>query len=333
MRIAVFDSKAYDEQALNNANREFGYELAFFGDRLGRTTVPLARGFDVVCPFVNDRIDADTIASLAAENVRLIALRCAGFNNVDLQAAERHGIRVVRVPAYSPEATAEHVFALLLTLVRKTHRAFNRVRDGNFSLDGLVGFTLHGKTFGVIGTGKIGQATLRIARGFGCRLLAYDLYPNAQLAAEIGFEYAALDDIFAQADILSLHAPLAANTHHLINAASLARMKRGVVMVNTSRGGLIDSQALLDALKEGHVGGVGLDVYEHEEGVFFEDLSGEALQDDVLARLTTFPNVMLTSHQGYLTEEALANIASTVLGTVAAFARGGELPNEVRTSA
>ncbi|WP_028453518.1 2-hydroxyacid dehydrogenase [Chitinilyticum aquatile] len=333
MRIAVFDSKPYDEQALNEANAAHGYELAFFGDRLSRSTVPLAAGFDVVCPFVNDRVDACTLEQLAQLGVKLVALRCAGFNNVDLAAAEKYGIRVVRVPAYSPEATAEHAFALLLTLTRKTHRAFNRVRDGNFSLDGLVGFTLHGKTFGVIGTGKIGQACIRIARGFGCRVLAYDLYPNAALAAELGFEYASLDEIFPQADILSLHAPLMANTHHLVNATSIARMKRGVVLINTSRGGLVDSQALLDALKDGQIGGVGMDVYEHEEGVFFEDLSGEALMDDILARLTTFPNVMITSHQGYLTTEALANIAGTVFGNVADFAAGKPLVNEVRAGA
>jgi D-lactate dehydrogenase len=329
MRIAVFDSKKYDKASLSQANLPHRHELVFFEDRLNIQTAALASGFEVVCPFVNDRVDAATLEQLAKLGVTLVALRCAGFNGVDLNAAAKYGISVTRVPAYSPEAVAEHVFALLLTLVRKTHRAYNRVRDGNFSLDGLVGFNLHGRTFGVIGAGKIGAATMSIAHGFGCRVLAFDRNPTAERAAEMGCEFVSLPELLAQSDIISLHTPLTPETKHLINANTLAGMKHGAVVINTSRGGLIDTNALLDALKSGQVGGVGLDVYEYEEGVFFEDLSGFALEDDTLARLTTFPNVMITSHQGFLTTEALENIAEAVLCEVSAFAHGKPLINPV----
>ncbi|GLS04167.1 lactate dehydrogenase [Chitiniphilus shinanonensis] len=328
MRIAVFDSKRYDRIALNDANHA-GHELEFFDDRLNKSTVPLAAGFDVVCPFVNDRVDEATLTELKRLGVGHVALRSAGYNGVDIAAAARLGIVVTRVPAYSPEAVAEHVFALLLTLVRKTHRAFNRVRDANFSLDGLVGFNLHGRTFGVVGAGKIGRAALDIANGFGMKLLAYDRTPDPALEQAVGCRFVPLPELLAQADIVSLHAPLFPETRHMISAESLATMKRGAVIINTSRGGLIDSSALLDALKSGQVGGVGLDVYEYEEGVFFEDLSGSAVQDDVLARLTTFPNVVITSHQGFLTDEALAAIAETVMQNVADFAAGKPLVNAV----
>ncbi len=329
MRIAVFDSKRYDRAALTKANTEFGHKLEFFEDRLNRSTVPLAAGFDAVCPFVNDRVDAATIEELARLGVKLITLRSAGFNSVDINAAAQHGIKVMRVPAYSPEGVAEHVFALLLTLVRRTHRAYVRVRDGNFSLEGLVGFNLHGRTFGVVGAGKIGIATLRIARGFGMKLLAYDRTPDNPYVTELGGENVSLEELLERADIVSLHTPLAAETHHMINADVLFRMKRGSVIINTSRGGLIDTESLLVALKAGQIGGVGLDVYEREEGIFFEDLSYTALQDDLLARLTTFPNVVITSHQGFLTEEALTNIAETVLANATTFEQGAPLVNEV----
>lgn len=333
MRIAIFDSKRYDRAALTQANKTFGHKLEFFEDRLSRATVPLAAGFDGVCPFVNDRVDAATIEELARLGVKLITLRSAGFNSVDVAAAAANGIKVMRVPAYSPEGVAEHVFALLLTLVRRTHRAYVRVRDGNFSLDGLVGFNLHGRTFGVVGAGKIGIATLHIARGFGMKLLAYDRSTDNPHVTELGGENVSLEELFERADIISLHAPLTPETHHMINAAALFRMKRGAVIINTSRGGLIDTEALLVALKSGQIGGVGLDVYEREEGVFFEDLSYMALQDDLLARLTTFPNVVITSHQGFLTEEALANIAQTVLANATTFERGEPLVNEVLPNA
>lgn len=330
MRIAVFDTHPYDERALTEANGAGEHELEFFEERLHSKTADLAQGFDAVCPFVNCRLGERVLGKLASFGVKLVVLRAAGYNGIDIAAAERLGIAVARVPAYSPEAVAEHNFALILTLVRKTHRAFNRVREQNFSLDGLEGFNLHGRTYGALGAGRIGQCALRIAKGFGCRLLAYDPYENPAAAADIGFTYAPLEQVVAESDVLSLHLPLTEQSHHLINAAAIARMKRGVVIANTSRGGLIDTQALIDGLKSGQIGGVGLDVYEQEEGVFFHDLSDQPLQDDTLARLMTFPNVLITSHQGFLTREALAAIAQTTLGNASAFARGEPLANEVK---
>jgi D-lactate dehydrogenase len=330
MRIAVFDTHPYDEHALTAANAQAGHQLEFFEERLHDKTVELAQGFDAVCPFVNCRLSDTVLKRLKEIGVKLVVLRAAGFNGINIAAAERHGIVVARVPAYSPEAVAEHSFALLMTLVRKTHRAFNRVREQNFSLDGLEGFTLHGKTFGALGAGRIGQCAMRIARGFGCKLLAYDPYENTKAAAEIGFEYASIDRVLREADVVSLHLPLTERSHHIINADSLATMKRGATLINTSRGGLIDSSALIEALKSGQIGGVGLDVYEMEEGVFFHDLSDRPLQDDILARLMIFPNVLITSHQGFLTREALHAIATTTLGNATAFARGEPVVNQVR---
>jgi D-lactate dehydrogenase len=329
MNIAVFDTHRFDREALELANRRFGHALSFFEPRLTRETAALAAGFAAVCPFVNDRLDAATLEILRENGVRLIALRSAGFNNVDLDAADRLDLPVVRVPEYSPYAVAEHAVALLLTLNRKTHRAHARVREMNFSLDGLVGFDLHGKTVGVVGTGKIGWAFLRIMRGFGCHLVAHDIARNDALAAELGVRYASPGDLFASADVLSLHVPLTPETRHLVNAGSLATMKRGVIIINTGRGALIDSRALIESLKQGHVGGAALDVYEEEENVFFKDLSGEVLQDDVLARLLTFPNTIITSHQGFLTHEALAAIAETTLASVRAFERGEPLVHRI----
>lgn len=329
MRVAVFDVRRYDRAALEGANGAFGHELVWFEPRLTVDTAVLADGFPAVCSFVNDRLDEPTLVRLAAGGVRLIALRSAGYNHVDLAAAERHGLRVVRVPEYSPHAVAEHTFALLLALDRKIHRAWLRVRDANFSLDGLVGFDLHGKTFGVIGTGRIGRATAQIAAGFGCRVLAFDLHPDAALAAA-GATYVSLEALYRESDVVSLHVPLTPHTHHLIDDKALRQMKPGVVLLNTGRGALIDTRALIAALKRGLIGGAGLDVYEEEEGVFFEDLSDRVLQDDVLARLLTFPNVIITAHQGFLTREALGNIAETTLQSISAFERGQPLQHEVR---
>jgi D-lactate dehydrogenase len=330
MKLAVFDTHAYDREALEAANLRYGHELTYLEPRLTRHTASLATGFPAVCSFVNDRVDAQALATLHAGGTRLIALRSAGFNHVDLDETGRLGLVVVRVPEYSPHAVAEHTVALVLALNRKVHRAYNRVREANFSLEGLVGFDLFGKTCGIVGTGKIGAVVARIMHGFGCRLLAFDATPNESLAAELNVRYTGLPELYRQADVISLHVPLTPTTHHLIDAAALAGMKRGVMLINTGRGALLDSRALIDALKRGHVGAAGLDVYEEEEGVFFRNLSEEVLQDDVLARLLTFPNVLITSHQAFLTREALANIAETTLANVRAFERAEPLANEVR---
>lgn len=330
MRLAVFDTHSYDRQALQAANVRFGHELEFFEPRLTAATAALASGFPAVCSFVNDRLDADALERLHAGGVRLLALRSAGFNHVDLTSAATLGLTVVRVPEYSPYAVAEHAVALLLSLNRKVHRAFARVRDANFSLDGLVGVDLHGKTVGLVGTGRIGGVLARIMRGFGCHVLAYDTRPRPELTAELQVRYVDLDKLYRESDIVSLHVPLNPATRHLIDAAALASMKRGVILINTGRGALIDTRALIDALKSEHVGAAGLDVYEEEEGIFFSNLSDQVLKDDVLARLLTFPNVLITSHQAFLTHEALANIADTTLGNVSAFERGERLANEVR---
>jgi D-lactate dehydrogenase len=330
MKIAIFDTHRYERGTFKAANAHFGYELIYFEPRLTCRTAPLATGFEVVCSFVNDQLDAETLAALHGEGVRLVALRSAGYNHVDLRAATRLGVPVVRVPEYSPYAVAEHAVGLMLALNRKIHRAFNRVREANFSLDGLVGFDLHGKTVGIIGTGKIGSVLGQIMLGFGCKLLAYDVKPNERLREELGIRYVDLAELYSQSDIISLHVPLTPKTHHLIDSAALARMKRGVMLINTGRGALLDSRALIAALKNGHVEAAGLDVYEEEEGIFFQDLSDDVLQDDVLARLLTFPNVLITSHQAFLTREALTNIAETTLANVRAFDRGEPLVNEVR---
>lgn len=328
IRTAFFDAKPYDIEFFTAANERHGFELKFLRPRLTPDTVRLAEGFDSVCVFVNDQLDAPVIGHLHAAGVRLIALRCAGYNNVDLNAA--HGrLRVVRVPAYSPHAVAEHTVALLLALNRKTHRAFHRTRDGNFSIQGLMGVDLHGRTAGVIGTGRIGRLLAGILRGFGMRVLAFDPFPDPGWAAKAGVEYVGFDRLCREADAISLHCPLTPETRHLINAAAIARMKRGVWIVNTSRGALIDTPALVAGLKSGHVGGAALDVYEEEEGYFFEDLSSAVMADDVLARLLTFPNVLITSHQAFFTREALEQIADTTLANIRAFHAGDPLVNEI----
>lgn len=334
LKLAVFDTHRFERPHLERANQQLGasgqgHQLTFFEARLTAQSATLAQGHDAVCCFVADRLDAETLRLLHAQGVRIVALRCAGYNNVDLKVAAELGIPVVRVPEYSPHAVAEHAVALVLALNRKIHRAHARVREGNFSLDGLVGFDLYGKCVGIVGTGKIGRATARVFAGFGCQVLAYDLRPDAGLQAE-GIRYTPLAEIYASAQVISLHVPLTPQTHHLIDAQAIAAMRPGVMLINTGRGALIDSKALIGGLKSGQVGSAGLDVYEEEEGLFFQDLSDRVLQDDVLARLLTFPNVLITAHQAFLTEEALHNIATTTLDNLSAFARGEPLVNQVQ---
>jgi D-lactate dehydrogenase len=324
MNCAIFDSKPYDREYLSRAAGS-DIHLRFLDFRLGADTLSAAESCSAVCVFVNDRVDRPVVEALAKQGIRHIALRCAGFNNVDLEAAKENGITVTRVPAYSPYAVAEHTVALLMTLNRKIHRAYNRVREQNFSLNGLVGFDLHGKTVGIIGTGKIGRITAAIFRGFGCRVLAQDPYESAEWAAEVGVTYTSLDELLAASDIVSLHSPLFPETHHLLDEARLSRMKQGSYLINTSRGKLVDTAALIGALKSGHLGGVALDVYEEEEGIFFEDHSGHVLGDDVLARLLTFPNVLVTSHQAFLTTEALGEIARVTVENLIRIS-GGDAP-------
>ncbi|MFZ5477391.1 MAG: 2-hydroxyacid dehydrogenase [Myxococcota bacterium] len=333
MQIAMFDTHVYDRASFEAENAQGKHTIRFLEPRLTEETAPLARGSAAVCAFVNDELDEPTLRILRNSGTRLIALRSAGFNNVELAAAARLGLRVARVPEYSPHAVAEHAVTLVLALNRKIHRASARVRDWNFSLEGLVGFDLYGKTVGIVGTGRIGRATARIFHGFGCRILAFDLRPDPAFVAETGARYVGLPEIYREADVISLHVPLTPSTHHLIDAQALAAMRPGVMLINTGRGALIDSRALIGALKSGRVGAAGLDVYEEEEGVFFRDLSDRVLQDDVLARLLTFPNVLVTAHQGFLTAEALTSIARVTLENVSAFEHGEPLLNEVRADA
>lgn len=307
--IAVYDTKPYDREFMMAAAEAGHVDWVFHEFRLTADTAATARGATVVCGFVNDRIDRGCLETLADFGIRHVALRCAGFNNVDLDAARELGIAVTRVPAYSPHAVAEHTVALVLTLNRRIHRAWNRVRELNFSLTGLVGFDLHGKTCGIVGTGRIGRVTAEIFRGFGMRVVAHDPFPMIDWAANHGIEYMPLADLLAMSDIVSLHLPLTPQTHHLLNAESVRQLKPGAMLVNTSRGKLIDTTAVIEALKQGRLGGLAIDVYEEEEGVFFEDLSGQVLQDDELSRLLTFPNVLITAHQAFLTREALGEIA------------------------
>ncbi|MEX2578340.1 MAG: 2-hydroxyacid dehydrogenase [Verrucomicrobiales bacterium] len=309
MKVAFFDAKPYDREFFSQANDAGDLDFVFHPFRLSETTAITAEGCRAVCIFVNDSADRACLETLAGHGVETVALRCAGFNNVDLEAAADFGMRVCRVPAYSPHAVAEHAVALLLTLNRKIHRAYNRVREHNFSLDGLVGFDLFGKTAGIVGTGKIGRIAAQILRGFGMSVLAYDIFPDRDWAGEHGVEYRDLDELLAAADVVSLHTPLTPETHQLIDKDALGRMKQGAYLVNTSRGKLIETTALIEALKSRHLSGVALDVYEIEEGVFFEDLSHDILQDDDLARLIGFSNVLVTSHQGFFTQEALGEIA------------------------
>jgi len=328
MKVAVFSSKAYDREFLARANRG-RHELRFLEPRLSAETAALAAGFTAVCVFVNDHVAAGVIETLAKSGTRLVALRCAGYNNVDLAAAHEHGLAVMRVPAYSPYAVAEHTVGLILALNRKLHRAYNRVREGNFALDGLLGFDLHGRTAGIIGTGKIGTVVAHILTGCGCKVLAFDPLPNEKCRS-LGVSYAALDELLSSSDIVTLHCPLTAENRHMIDAAALARMKPGMMLINTSRGALIDTLAVIDALKSGQLGYLGLDVYEEEEQIFFEDRSSLIISDDVFSRLLTFPNVIITGHQAFFTRDALENIASTTIQNITAFEEGRASANEVR---
>ena len=332
MRIAVFSARAYDRRFLAEANARHGHDLHFLEARLDATTAALADGFEGVCAFVNDTVDAATLARLAAGGTRLLTLRSAGFNHVDLDAAERHGITVTRVPAYSPYAVAEHTVALMLAVERNIHRAHNRVRDGNFALDGLLGFDLRNKRIGIVGTGRIGMIVARIMRGFGCSIRAYDPYPSDDVR-DLGVRYEDLDTLLGECDVITLHCPLTPDTYHLIDDAALRRTRPGVMIVNTSRGALIDTPAVIEALKDGRIGHLALDVYEEEGDLFFEDLSDTVIRDDVFARLLTFPNVLITAHQAFFTEEALRNIAETTLGNASAFADGRESGNELHAEA
>lgn len=321
MKLAFFSTKPYDRRFFEAANLSGAHDLAFFEAKLTVHTAKLADGFDGVCVFVNDPLDQGVLEKLAAQGCKLILLRCAGFNNVDLDAADRLGLTVCRVPVYSPYAVAEHTVALILTLNRKVHKAYNRVRDGNFAIDGLIGFDLHDKAVGIVGTGRIGQIMAKICTGFGCEVLASDLNPSPECEA-LGVTYLPFDELAARSDIVSLMCPLTPQTHHMISAESVAKMKPGVMLVNTSRGGLIDAKAVINGLKTGQIGSVALDVYEEEGDVFFEDLSDQVLQDDVLARLLSFPNVLITSHQAFFTQEAMQEIARTTLTNATGYAKG-----------
>jgi D-lactate dehydrogenase len=336
MRVAVFSTKPYDIKFLDEANQKLidaggpraGHEIGYFESRLTAESVPLAFGIPAVCVFVNDQIDPPVLSMLSGGETKLVALRCAGFNNTNVAAAARYGVKIARVPAYSPHAVAEHAIGLILALNRRIHRAHARVREGNFSLDVLLGFDLYGKTVGVIGTGRIGAITAQILAGFGCRVLLNDVHPNDALAST--GTYVDLDTLLAESDVISLHCPLTPETNHLINHETLAKTKPGVMLINTSRGALIDAAAAIDALKTGQLGFLGLDVYEEESDLFFRDLSDRVIQDDIFARLQTFPNVLITGHQAFFTEEAMRAIAETTLANLTAFERGESLgANEV----
>ncbi len=324
MKIAVYSSKPYDEATLTAANTA-GHTLSFLTPRLEPATVALAKGCDAVCAFVNDQLNAEVLTELHGYGLRLIVMRCAGYNNVDLQSAKKLGLTVARVPEYSPFAVAEHTLGLMLCLNRKIHRAYNRVRERNFSLQGLLGFDLHGKTAGIVGTGKIGSQVCRIMLGFGCEVVAYDRYPNEEMKA-IGVRYMPLEDMLKVSDVVSLHCPLTPKTHHIINAASIATMKHGAMLINTSRGGLLNTTDVIKALKSGKIGALGLDVYENEAELFFEDRSESELTDEVFARLLTFSNVLITGHQAFFTTEALDKIAAVTMENATEFQESGHVP-------
>ncbi|RKY37737.1 MAG: 2-hydroxyacid dehydrogenase [Candidatus Omnitrophota bacterium] len=327
-KIAFFDTKPYDREFFDQLNCKYGFSIKYFKGHLNNDIAGLTQGYDVVCCFVNDIIDSKVIAVLKQNRIKLIALRCAGYNNIDLQTVYG-SINVVRVPAYSPYAVAEHAVALMLSLNRKTHKAYCRTRDGNFAISGLLGFDMHGKTAGVIGTGKIGKCLISILKGFGMNVCAYDLSPDPAYAKAAGIAYVGLAQLYKSVDIISLHCPLTPETNYMINEESISLMKNGVMIVNTGRGKLIKTQALIDGLKSGKIGSAGLDVYEEESEYFFEDYSSSLIKDDLLARLLIFPNVLVTSHQGFFTREALSNIADTTLSNIREFFDGGYLQNEI----
>jgi D-lactate dehydrogenase len=325
MRVAIFSTKTYDREFLTHANAEAGHELVFYEPRLNRQTCRLAEGYAGLCAFVNDVLDAEVIHALAEQGTELVAMRCAGFNNVDLRAAEEHGIAVTRVPAYSPYAVAEHTVGLMLALERRLHKAYNRVREGNFALEGLLGSDLHGRTVGIIGTGKIGAIVARIMHGFGCHLLAYDVARNAEVE-QCGARYVELAELFAGSDIITLHCPLVPATYHLIHREAISHMRRGVMLINTSRGALVDTREVIRGLKSGIIGALGIDVYEEEADLFFEDLSNRVIQDDVFSRMLTLPNVLITGHQAFFTRNALEAIARNTLENITAFEQGRTPP-------
>ncbi len=327
MKVTFFSTKPYDKEYFDKVNKDFHFKFDYYETHLGPHIVNVVEKSDAVCAFVNDKLNADVLEVLASKGVKYIAMRCAGFNNVDLEAAKRLGLRVCRVPAYSPEAVAEHAMALILTLNRKTNKAYNRVREQNFSLNGLTGFNIHGKTVGIVGTGNIGQAFYDVISGFGCRIIAFDVNKNQKLV-DAGVEYLPLEEVFAQSDIISLHCPLLESTHHMINKDSIKLMKKGVMIINTSRGGLIDTKAVIHGLKYKHIGHLGIDVYEQEEKLFFRDLSQEIIDDDTIQLLTSFPNVMVTAHQAFLTSEALGQIAYTTLNSLKHFVEGTDAENK-----
>ncbi|MDF7668071.1 2-hydroxyacid dehydrogenase [Orbaceae bacterium ESL0727] len=330
IKVAVFSSKHYDKEHLQIANKKFGFEIEYYEHKLSHKTAITAKGFDAVCVFVNDEVDEKTLKELHALGIKILALRCAGFDNVDLAAAKKLGITVVRVPAYSPEAVAEHAVALMMTLNRRTHKAYQRTRDANFSLDGLTGFNMHGRTAGVIGTGKIGQAMIRILNGFGMHVLAYDPFPSDKVV-QLGAQYVELDELYAKSDVITLHCPMSPENYHLLNEASFAKMKDGVMIINTSRGQLLDSKAAIDALKAQKIGALGMDVYERERDLFFEDNSNDVVLDDVFRRLSACHNVIFTGHQAFLTQEALLNISDTTLTNIRELMEGKPCANIVES--
>ena len=329
-KIAFFDTRSYDKEAFTKENEKFSYEIDFFDFKLNEKTAFTAKGFDAVCVFVNDVVNADVISILKNCGIKIILLRCAGFNNVDLAAAEKAGIQVVRVPAYSPHAVAEHGAALLLSLTRHIPQAYLRTKTVNFNIEGLTGRDLFGLTAGVFGTGKIGQCMADILKGFGMKVICYDPFPNEKWAKEKGFSYVDIDTIFKESDVLSFHCPLTDETYHIVNHDNMKKMKSDAVIINTGRGALIDTKALVHALKHKHIGGAALDVYEEESAFFFKDCSAEIIADDVLARLLTFPNVLITGHQAFLTTTALSNIAEVTLNNFSSFLSGKELVNKVQ---
>jgi D-lactate dehydrogenase len=328
MRIAFYSAKSYDRDSFNLYESQFGHQITYFEAKLDKHSTSLAEEHEVVCAFVNDILDKQVLKNLKSRGVKLIALRCAGYNQVDLDAAKEFELPVVRVPVYSPEAVAEHAFALLLTLSRKTHKAYNRVRESNFSLEGLTGFNLHGKTFGVIGTGAIGRAFCKIALGFGGKVLAYDLFENEEMK-NLGIQYHGLKELFSKSDIISLHCPLTPETKHLINGEAIQHMKDGAALINTSRGALIETKSVIKALKNRKIGYLGIDVYEQEEDLFFKNLSEQIIPDEQISRLMTFPNVLITGHQAFLTKEALGQIAQTTLNNISEFEDGKKLTNQI----
>lgn len=326
--IAFFDAKPYDIAVFDEINKRYGYAIKYFENRLTEDTAQLVSGYQVVCVFVNDSVSKEVIDTLRNNGVELVALRSAGYNNVDIAEAYEK-LHVVRVPEYSPYAVAEHTVALILSLNRNIHRAYNRTRESNFTLKGLMGFDLHGRTVGVIGTGKIGKTLIRIVNGFGMRILAYDIYPDNSYSEELGFSYVDLDTLYAESDIITLNCPLTPETYHIIDAESIAKMKQGVMLINTGRGPLLDTTALIEGLKTRKIGSAGLDVYEEESQYFFEDFSNEVIEDDELARLLSFNNVLVTSHQGFFTKDALQNIAKTTLENIDAYFSDRPLENEI----